>query len=163
MSDPKDNSNSESEAGTAADAGQVVKPEMAAEASFYKPSDESVSSEESLRLWVKKLVDALIRRELPLQNETSYFILVNMLDFFVTYSLLSFGAIEANPLADYFLKNWGHAGMLWFKLASVAFICILSQLIALISFRHARFVLIAGTVIVSIVVVYSLFLLARMT
>lgn len=162
MNDPRkqqvSSTPTDSTAESASDGQNSNSPELAAEQSFYK--DETLPREERARLWLKNIVDALIRKELPLQSETSYFILVNMLDFFVTYLLLAFGAMEANPIADYFLKHWGHIGMLFFKLASVAFICLLAQLIATRSVRHARFVLIVGTLIVGGVVIYSLFLLS---
>lgn len=131
---------------------------QSAEESFYMtPNDEKPNQplDERVRLSAKGVVDSLIRKELPLQNETSYFILANMLDFFMTYMLLAKGAMETNPVADFFYKNWGHVGMLAFKLVSVAFICILAQIIAKKSIGHARFVLVVGTLIVGAVVIYS--------
>ncbi|MEM7477822.1 MAG: DUF5658 family protein [Planctomycetota bacterium] len=143
---------------------------LAAEDQFYKPKskrsvDESQTTRKNLppservRLFCKSIVDSAFRRELPLQSETSYFILANVLDFYMTYLLLSNGAIESNPVADFFYKNWGFQGMLYFKLLSVAFICVLAQAIARRSLNHARFVLLIGTAIVGFVVVYSGWLL----
>ena len=138
------------------------------ESKFYKPrvsqdeankSPSDLSLEEKSRLRAKGVVDSLFKQQLPLQSETSFFILVNMLDFFMTYLLLNFGAIESNPLADFFFKNFGFRGMLYFKLASVTFICILTQIIAKRSLSRARFVLLLGTAIVGFVVIYSAWLL----
>ena len=93
--------------------------------------------------------------ELPLQNETNFFILANTLDIFMTYVLLRNGAMEANPLANYVLQNWGFNGMIFFKLGIVAFVCVIAQLIALKKIQTARWLLIATSVLVGLVVVYS--------
>lgn len=76
----------------------------------------------------------------------------------MTYLLLQLGAVEANPIADFFYKAWGFTGMLAFKLALVAFICVIAQLIAIRNHRYARWVLTGGTAVVGMVVVYSLVL-----
>ena len=114
---------------------------------------------ERLRLKLKSWVDLVARRQLPLQSETSLFILVNMLDFFCTYMLLQLHAMEANPFANYFFVHWGFAGMLFFKLLSVAFVCILAQYIAHHHPHYGRAVLIIGIAVVGLVVLYSLLLL----
>jgi len=103
------------------------------------------------------------QKQLPLQNETSYFILVNVLDFVMTYILLQSNqaAIESNPFADFFYQRWGFPGMIAFKLGLVAAICVLSQAVAVKSIRKARFILVAGIVIVSLVVAYSVSLYLR--
>ena len=98
---------------------------------------------------------------LPLQNETTYFILVNVLDIFATYALLRMGGIEANPLANYFLQLWNVKGLVIFKMAIVAFVAIVAQVIARRNPKRASQVLNAGTIIVSMVVIYSVYLLAQ--
>jgi hypothetical protein len=98
---------------------------------------------------------------LPLQNETCVFILVNVLDIFATYALLRFGGLEANPIADYFFRRWNVKGMVVFKMAIVALVAILAQIIARRNLARASQVLILGTVIVTAVVLYSIYLLAR--
>lgn len=104
----------------------------------------------------------LLSKQLPLQNETTYFILVSVLDIFLTYLLLrSGGAEEANPLAAFFLNHWGFRGMIAFKMVAVAAVSVLAQTIALKSLPHARSVLYAGIVISGLVVAYSLFLLSK--
>lgn len=97
-------------------------------------------------------------RELPLQDETSYFILANVLDIVLTFLLLRSGAIEANPLADFVYQIWGFNGMIAFKMLIVAAVCVLAQIIALRNRSRARFVLVAGTIIVGLVVAYSMLL-----
>ena len=105
----------------------------------------------------------LLLGQLPLEGQTTMFILVNVLDFFMTYLLLVSGMFrESNPVADYFLARWGPIkGMLYFKLGLVVFVCIITQLIALKDERKAAWVLNFGTILVSCVVVYSLSLYLR--
>lgn len=109
----------------------------------------------------KHLVWQAFFRELPLQNETSIFVLVNVLDIFMTWGLLRFGGIETNPIANYVLQRWGFDGMIMLKMASIAFVALLVQKIATHDLVKARRVLILGTAIVFAVVVYSGILLSR--
>ena len=61
--------------------------------------------------------------ELPLERETSWFILVNALDVFMTYILLNLeGFRESNLIANLVLERWGISGMVYFKFGLVAFI-----------------------------------------
>lgn len=99
--------------------------------------------------------------ELPLQNETTWFILANCLDVFVTYILIRFGAIESNPVANYFLQNYGFAVMIYYKMGIVAFVCVVTQLIAWKNLHKARWLLRVGILIVGAVVVYSSVLFVR--
>lgn len=123
------------------------------------PSDKDPNRDKSDQF---SLLKNLLLGRLPLEAETSMFILVNVLDFFMTYLLLVSGFRESNPFADYFLRHWGPIrGMLYFKLAVVTFVCLLSQIIALKDIEKARWVLNIGTVIVSAVVIYSLTLYLR--
>ena len=104
----------------------------------------------------------LFTGHLPLEQETSVFILVSMLDVFMTYILLRSGDFrESNPLADYFIRHWGSKGMIYFKLSMTAFVCVLTQIIALRKPTRAEFVLKIGTLIVGCVVIYSLVLFVR--
>ncbi len=97
--------------------------------------------------------------ELPLQTETTIFILINCFDIFMTKMLLENGAVEANPIANYFIEKWDFYGAIFFKLAIVALVCVIAQLVALQRPRTAQSMLIAGSVIVGLVVVYSIGLL----
>jgi len=107
---------------------------------------------------VKDNMRSFLTRKIPLQDETNYFILVNVFDIFMTYILLRFGAIEANPIANFFLDRFGFNGMIFFKLAITAGVCVVAQVIALQSFGKARGVLLLGTLLVGIVVAYSAYL-----
>lgn len=103
--------------------------------------------------------------QLPLETETCFFILANAMDVFMTYLLLNHGSEfqdhgpefqESNLLANYILSRYGFRGMIYFKFALVAFVTVVAQIIARTRPRTARAVLNAGTVIVSLVVVYSI-------
>ena len=108
------------------------------------------------------LFDLIFRRQLPLETETTVFIFVSALDIFMTWTLLTHGGfIESNPLARYFLDHWGKKGFVGFKFAMVAFICLITQIIALKKPETARNVLNLGSVVVFFVVVYSLTLLLK--
>jgi hypothetical protein len=93
--------------------------------------------------------------QLPLHTETSWFILLNVLDLVLTNVLLRLNAIEANPIANYFLEQFGFVGMICFKLFSVAVVCVLSQLIAIKSLTKAKLLLWCGCGVVTLVLVYS--------
>jgi hypothetical protein len=103
------------------------------------------------------------------EHETSMFLLVNLVDFFMTYRMLmqrsedSVGFVESNPVARYFLDHWGVKGLLWFKLGIVLLIVFITILIADKRPGTARGLLLAGTVTTAAVVLYSLWLLARHT
>ncbi len=109
------------------------------------------------------LLKRIFLGDLPLEAETSFFILVNVIDFFVTYWMLAVGGFrESNPVAAYFLHRWGPVkGMLIFKLSLVTFVILVSQLIALKRPETARRLLIFGSLAVAGVVVYSLMLYSR--
>ena len=109
----------------------------------------------------KRLITLLFQRQLPLQSETSYFILINVLDIISTNALLRSHAIEANPLANYFLKHWGFPGMIAFKLGLVAGVCMVTQMIAVYHLKRAKQVLTIGCGIVGLVVAYSAIMLIR--
>ena len=110
-------------------------------------------------LW--RLLHFGFRQRLPLEHETALFILVNVLDFATTYYMLmhrdsgNASFFESNPVARYFLHHWGLRGLLWFKMAVVAFVCVIAQIVATRKIATARLLLVAGTIVVSIVVVYS--------
>ncbi len=101
------------------------------------------------------------RDKLPLESETAIFILVNVLDFVTTYYMLMHREMgegnfyESNPIARYFLDLWGVKGLLMFKMAVVAFVCVIAQIVATKRVASARFLLVVGTIVVSYVVVYS--------
>jgi hypothetical protein len=94
-------------------------------------------------------------RQLPLQTETSWFILINVLDLVFTNILLQRNAIEANPLANMVFVYYGFVGMIVFKLASVLFVCLAAQIIATKSPTKAKWLLWFGCAVVGAVLVYS--------
>lgn len=100
-------------------------------------------------------------KELPLQNETNVFILVNVIDIFVTYVILRFGGQEVNPIANFFIRHWNVPGMIAFKMTVVAFVTILVQIIARRNALLASRVLNLGTVVVTLVILYSMNLVLR--
>ena len=97
------------------------------------------------------------------QQESLLFVLVSAMDVFMTYILLSQSGsvvfVESNPVARFFIAEWGPKGMIYFKFAMVAFVCVLAQFIARRKPRVARWLLLGATGVVSLVVVYSLRLL----
>lgn len=110
----------------------------------------------------------LLLGKLPLETETAFFLLVNLIDFFVTYYLLMVGGrgnlrfVESNPAAQYFLDSWGPVkGMLGFKLTVVTFVCLLAQIIALKRLELGRGVLLIGILATGAVVAYSVSLWLR--
>lgn len=94
-------------------------------------------------------------RQLPLQTETSWFILINVLDLVLTNILLQRNAIEANPLANMVFVHYGFVGMIVFKLASVLFVCLAAQIIATKSVSKAKWLLWFGCAVVGAVLIYS--------
>jgi hypothetical protein len=64
-------------------------------------------------------------------------------------------------VADYFFAHWGMRGMIYFKMAMTAFVCVISQFVALKKPGHGEFILKAGTLIVGGVVIYSLVMFIR--
>jgi len=103
----------------------------------------------------------LLTGKLPLQDQTTYFILVNTLDIFLTYLHLRTGNVEANPIARFFINQWDIVGMVAFKLTIVATVCVIAQVVALKSLQRAGRLLNFGTAFIACVVLYSVWLLAR--
>ena len=103
----------------------------------------------------------LLTGNLPLRDQTTYFILVNALDIFLTYLHLRSGNYEANPIAAFFIDKWNVLGMVGYKMSIVAVVCVIAQIVALKSLQKASRLLIFGTVFISCVVLYSIWLLAK--
>jgi hypothetical protein len=101
-------------------------------------------------------------RQLPLETETCFFVLVNALDVFMTFILLYVGNFsESNTLANYFLSRWGVRGMVYYKFVLVGVIVTVTQIIAKNRPGIARRILNWGTAIVLGVVIYSCYLFVR--
>lgn len=107
----------------------------------------------------------LFTGQLPLQNQTTVFILINCLDIFMTHRLLSKveGAVETNPIADFFIDKFDFYGAIGFKLLVVAVVCVIAQIVAIKKVKKAKFLLNAGSCIVGVVVIYSLLLYLQHT
>ena len=110
--------------------------------------------QQKLSIWVRKL---------PLETETCFFIFANALDVFMTYVLLNHSPEfqESNQVANFFLAKYGFRGMIYFKFALVAFVTVIAQIIAISRPNTARWLLIVGTAIVGVVVIYSSYLWIR--
>ncbi len=106
-------------------------------------------------------ISELWKKNLPLQSETCFFILLSVLDIVWTNILMRQGAMEANPIAAYFFYRWNFSGLIGFKMALVAVICVIAQVIARRNLAAARGVMCAGITIVGAVVVYSAWLYWR--
>ena len=101
---------------------------------------------------------------LPLESETAAYILVSAFDVLMTAWLLTHHSgrfVESNPVARFFIYGWGLKGMVAFKFALVAFVTVLTQVIALKNEATAERLLNFATAIVAGVVIYSLVLLLR--
>ena len=99
---------------------------------------------------------SLFGRVLRHETETSWFVLVNVLDIVLTFLLIRrSGFVEANPIARFFINHWGLKGMIGFKLSMVLLVVAITQIVAYRRPQVARAVLIFGTIVVGAVVVYS--------
>ena len=144
-------------AGAASRAGQAGSGKARDPSRSQERAQPSAPESTPLARWLH----AAFKRQLPLQSETSTFILINVLDIVMTNILLRANAIEANPFAKYFFDRWGFRGMIAFKMLSVAVVCILTQWIAIKNLYRAKQVLYLGCILVGFVVLYSCWLLVR--
>jgi hypothetical protein len=114
-----------------------------------------------------KLVETMFRLPLPLQRESCLFLIASVLDVLMTRMLLEdlTGVTgrtifyESNPVAGYFFHHWNLAGIVYFKFVMVGFIEVIAHVIALKNVAVGRRLLDFGTLIVSVVVIYSMYLL----
>ena len=111
----------------------------------------------------------IVGGELPLETETCRFVLISLLDLFMTFLLLYLSnrgmmrnvVVESNPVARYFISGWGTLGLVWFKIAMVTLIVLATQVVAKRRPVVAQLVLNGATLFVGSVVVYSAFLLVQ--
>jgi hypothetical protein len=109
----------------------------------------------------------IFRHSLPLQREAALFLLVSVLDVMMTYLMLSDVPepdgramfYESNPVARWFLAGWGLNGIVAFKFTMVAVVEVIAQIVALRQLQVGRRLLEFGTLIVALVVIYSMYLL----
>lgn len=100
------------------------------------------------------------RRGLPLESETSWFVLLNLCDIVATFALLRRESryFESNPIARWFFEGWGFRGMVWFKLAMVVVVVAVTQIVARQNPALAQAVLVFGCTVVAGVFLYSYWL-----
>lgn len=116
---------------------------------------------------MRTIWETIFRLPLPLQRESSLYLIVSVLDVLMTCLLLEdlTGVTgrtifyESNPVARYFWQHWELCGIIYFKFAMVAFIEVIAHVVALKNIAVARRLLEFGTLIVSVVVIYSMLLL----
>jgi hypothetical protein len=126
------------------------------------PDPLSPPPSELPRFW-----EVVFRLPLPLQRESALFLIVNVLDVMMTYLLLAdipgiSGRVmfyESNPVARFFVEGWGVRGIVAFKFAIVALVEVIAHIVAMKQVVVGRRLLEFGTLVVSTVVIYSMFLL----
>ena len=106
----------------------------------------------------------LLRHWRLIESHAVWFILANLLDCALTFALMIGGGqrglryVEGNRVPAYFFDHWGWKGLFGFKLAVVAFVCLIALVIAHKRPETARGLLSAGTLLVALVVAYSTWL-----
>jgi hypothetical protein len=116
---------------------------------------------------LRKFTKVLFRIELPLQRESALYLIVSVLDVMMTWILLAdFAKVggevifyESNPVARFFLEHWNVGGIVAFKFATVAIVETIAHVVAMQRVEVARRLLDFGTIVVSGVVLYSMYLL----
>ena len=111
----------------------------------------------------------IVGGELLLETETCRFVLISLLDLFMTFLLLYFSnrgmmrnvVVESNPVARYFISGWGTLGLVWFKIVMVTLIVLATQVVATRRPAVAQLVLNGATLFVGSVVAYSVLLLVQ--
>lgn len=94
-----------------------------------------------------------LSRQLPLEEESAVFILVNFADVVLTGLAFRFGAREVNVAANWILDRFGLSGMVIYKFALVTFVLLVCQYIHPTHPRTARMVLLVGSVAYGLLVV----------
>jgi uncharacterized membrane protein len=94
------------------------------------------------------------------ESETLIYVLLSAVDLLATYFLLrqniqNLEFVESNPVARFFLDRWGIKGMIYFKFAMVALVCVVTQVIARRRPRTARLLLWFAIAVMFYVLIYS--------
>ncbi|MBN2450925.1 MAG: hypothetical protein JXR77_11080, partial [Lentisphaeria bacterium] len=112
--------------------------------------------------WVRGVSAGGVLRRLPLEHETSVFLLLNVVDLLLTLGMVCSGHFaEANPLARRVITAWGLRGLIVYKMGAVAGICLLAQVLERNSGGLGRRILNLGSVAMGLVIGYSLWLLMQ--
>lgn len=105
-----------------------------------------------------------------IERDTLCYVAASALDVVMTWLLLTYdggsdqvGFIESNPVARYFLYGWGIAGLVYFKVATVGLVILVCHVIARKRIDVAHRIMQFATLVVTLVVVYSICLLVRHT
>lgn len=108
----------------------------------------------------------LVTGHLQHETETAWYLLLSIGDFVLSYLLFTGGtlaghsAVEANPVAAWFLNHYGLVkGLFGYKLVVIVFVCLIVQLISLKQPRMGRLLLWLGIALTLYVDIYSLKLL----
>ena len=110
----------------------------------------------------RRLLHILFRHPLALESETSWFLLLGVLDLVLTTVLLNTGHVqEANPLARFALFAGGVHGLIGYKCGLLAFAAVAAQVITRRRPRAAKAVLHTGIAVQFVVVAYSVRLLLQ--
>ncbi len=110
---------------------------------------------------------ALLRRWQLIENHAAWFVLANFLDCAMTFLLMRYGGqrglfyVEGNRIPAYFFNHWGWKGLFGFKFAVVSFVCLIALAISLKRPQTAHGLLNIGTLLVTVVVLYSMWLYVR--
>jgi hypothetical protein len=108
--------------------------------------------------------NALLQQWRTIENHAAWFVLANFLDCAMTFLLLMYGGhrglnyVEGNRIAAHFIHHWGWKGLFGFKFAVVVFVCLIAWGIAFKRPETAQGLLALGTLIVTLVVLYSVWL-----
>lgn len=109
----------------------------------------------------------MARRWLRFETEISWFALASALDVALTFIVLHYSnsgftqstIVESNPVARWFIHQWGLIGMAGFKFLLTLIVVVIAEYVG----RHrpavARGLLVGGTAVVGYVVVHSIRLL----
>ncbi len=123
--------------------------------------DQSDRGDDARSPWV-----AVFRGRLPLETETSWYLLLSVLDVLFTYILLTrrgeggMRFYESNPVARMVLGLYGVKGIIVFKFVLVAVVCFIAQLVATRRPRTAKYLMWFAMAAVGGVVAYSAYLLS---
>jgi len=107
------------------------------------------------------------RRGLLFETELSWFILASAMDVALTFLVLHHSnngmtrtpIVESNPVALWFISQWGFRGMAGYKLMMTLIVVVIAEVVGRQKPMVAKMLLWGGTIVVSVVVVQSLRLL----
>ena len=100
------------------------------------------------------------KRDVVLAQEYLAFLLLNLLDLFLTGYIFKHGGIEANGIAAFILSSrFGGSGFAVYKFALVLVLVTCCEVISLKSLRTARFIVTLGCLVYLCVVFWEAYLI----